>query len=206
MFSVNTTAIKKKLLEKHHIMKIIHADGRCEGWYEIEGLGRCYYYLRDPQASAYLYAAAQAMKVVDTPLMLLHQANVYRMAQAPAEMEQCLDQLQVLTTEQPGRSDDEQLGLWDIRAVGEFIAGHDQACLDLAAQYRHLANDTTEWFIYAIEDLADARLNSIPTKAATIAQEFAQTIKKERIKPWDTDHIQLWDLYELACQIATPNP
>ncbi len=101
-------------------------------------------------------------------------------------------------------SPDKQLGLWDIQALSEFIAGRDQACLDLAAQYRQRVNDTTQWFIYAIEDLADARLNSIPTKAATIAQEFAQTIKKERIKPWDTNHIQLWDLYELACQIATP--
>lgn len=204
MTLIDADAIRSRIVQKERTLAIVRADGYAEGWNDLEVLGRCYYYLKDPQGLSYLSRAADLMvDVATTPLTLFHQINLYRMAEVHDKMREGVLQMRTMIVNRIQQRSTQHAADYEIHALAEWIAGNDADCIAVITSYRKQFSVNVGDFIEAIEDLADARLNHRPSKAQHIADEFAQTIRKERIEPWASSHINLYDLHELATQIAT---
>lgn len=158
-------------------------------------LARIAYYLRDPKAPYYLQKAAEQET---TSLWQSSRLNLYRMAGDWTTMQTIYQQLlQQAATAEHKQYDYYQAQIFEAL----FWLGNDQACIQ---QYRqHTPTDSVRLADILVQ-LAEARLNSNSQQALVIAQGLATTIRAERLEPWIGSLINLWDLYELACQQLDP--
>ena len=82
-----------------------------------------------------------------------------------------------------------------------FWLGDDRECIK---RYHHEASLQTIALAKILAQLAEARLNRNASQALAVAQRLAEAIREERLEPWSNLPLNLWDLYELSCQLLDP--
>ncbi|ABX06092.1 MAG TPA: hypothetical protein DEF47_09520 [Herpetosiphon sp.] len=164
--------------------------------YEWVKLARCAYYLRDPLASTYLQqAAAQQAIPMEFQIASL---NFYRMAGDQAALQACFRQL---PTKPAGSGQWAQATYQWAYFQALFWLGDDRECIK---RYHHEASLQTIALAKILAQLAEARLNRNASQALAVAQRLAEAIREERLEPWSNLPLNLWDLYELSCQLLDP--
>ena len=164
--------------------------------YEWVKLARCAYYLRDPLASTYLQqAAAQQASLIEFQIASL---NFYRMAGDQAALQACFRKL---PTKPAGSGQWSQATYQWAYFQALFWLGADRECIQ---RYHHEASLQTIALAKILAQLAEARLNRNASQALAVAQHLAEAIREERLEPWSNLPLNLWDLYELSCQLLDP--
>ncbi len=164
--------------------------------YEVVSLARTAYYLRDPQAATYLRQAAQTQST--TMNQQIASLSYYRMAGDQAAMHECFQKLPTKPV---------NAGQWEQKTYhwGYFQAlfwlGDDRECIK---RYQQQTSLQAMPLASLISQLAEARLTSNSQQALTVAQRLAMAIREERLEPWSNSPLNLWDLYELSCQLLNP--
>ncbi|XSG73857.1 hypothetical protein ACP8Y2_16890 [Herpetosiphon llansteffanensis] len=159
-------------------------------------LARCAYYLRDPQAASYLHQAAQQQAT--TINQQFASLNFYRMAGDWTAMHECFRNLPA----KPASANQWQQATYRwafFQAL--FWLGDDH---ELIEYYQREAALQAIQLAGLMTQLAEARLKRNSLQALTVAQRLATTIREERIEPWSNLPLNLWDLYELSCQLLNP--
>lgn len=203
MFSINTKAIEKYLMEQEYIIDVLHSRGEREGWSDLESLARCHYYLHNVHATDYLLRAADAMTIVShTSLLLIHQANLYFMAGDRFNTERVVGQLHTLMPDRFWKLTEQRFHLF-LLACGEYLRGDYAACAAYHAPFLALftPQDSPHYADWIME-LVTAQITHNAALALKIAIILQQDIRKHHTQPWETHHINMWDWYQRADHLA----
>ncbi len=208
--------LQKRLAESRTRIDQLQTDGYRVGWSYWEELGRCYYYLRDPQATEHLRQAAvlvvQSRRSVLNPnsnasLFLnastwFYAANLYRLIGDRNAMADALTQLRSYAMYPVWQEWPSPVEFyWDLLTLAALMEGDAPKALHYDAKIAALPkrkNPARPWS----GRLAEAIVQADVTAIRAIGSELHGLLIRYHGKPWDTDYLNLWDWYEFTDQVA----
>ncbi len=169
-------------------------------WPALEGVGRCLYYLGDPAAAPYLRESAERIPSTDVSFILLfHKTNLYRLAgmdeQADHGFRQVIDHI----TKLGGFLRDSNELLFSLTS---FF--YRQRYADVVAKYQRAQTEKPElmtWILPILADVADKQQRRQSLDSSDMAPLEYQ-LRKMRGAPWDTEHYNLWDVYDVLRRLS----
>ena len=168
-------------------------------WPALEGVGRCLYYLGDHAAAAYLAQAADRMPAPGQRFIaVFHQANLYRLAGMQAQAAHGFQQVIDHITKIGGFLRDTNELLFSLTS---FF--YHQRYAEVVALYQRAQREKPErvtWILPILADVADKQQRGQSLDPAVLAP-LEDHLRKMRGAPWDTEHYNLWDIYDVLVRL-----
>lgn len=157
----------------------------------LEQVARYLYRLGEPEARDYLLHVIES-EGTDSTLAGLFYRMLGDSERSRRAFEQSYENFRV-------RLDEDNYMSVAATAEAAFLAGRYGESERLATRYREL-DPNPGLRIHTVGKLSRARRTGDPRLAEEAAEEFAEMIRKSRVKVSDTGNVNLWDWYELALQ------